>query len=139
MYIWRWNESYSAALFDPMNYSPPGSYIHGISQAKIEYWSGLLFPSPIVDFFKSHLNFGNYTNVFIWEWQKQSRLYSQINCLNFILWLVFLFRLGISNFFPDLEVTFSFFLSYCFISVCSVTLLFYKILLEKMSLFALEH
>ena len=46
MYIWRWSESYSAALFDPMNYSPPSSYIHGISQAKIEYWSGLLFPSP---------------------------------------------------------------------------------------------
>ena len=29
-------------LCDPMDYSPPGSSIHGISQ---EYWSGLPFPS----------------------------------------------------------------------------------------------
>jgi len=27
-----------------MDYRPPGSSIHGISQAKI--WSGLMFPSP---------------------------------------------------------------------------------------------
>ena len=47
MYIWRWSESYSAALFDPMNCSSSGSYIHGISQVRIEYWSGLLFPSPL--------------------------------------------------------------------------------------------
>ena len=29
---------------DPKEYSPPGSSVHGISQA--EYWSGLPFPSP---------------------------------------------------------------------------------------------
>ena len=34
-------------FFDPMNYSTPRSCIHGISQARVEYWSGLLFPSPI--------------------------------------------------------------------------------------------
>ena len=28
---------------DPMNYSPPGSSDHGISD---EYWSGFPFPSP---------------------------------------------------------------------------------------------
>ena len=28
----------------PMDYSPPGSSVPGISQQ--EYWSGLLFPSP---------------------------------------------------------------------------------------------
>ena len=31
-------------LCDPMDYSPPGSSIHGILQAS--YWSGLPFPSP---------------------------------------------------------------------------------------------
>ena len=29
---------------DPMDYSPPGSSVHGISRQ--EYWSGLLFPFP---------------------------------------------------------------------------------------------
>ena len=29
---------------DPMDCSPPGSSVHGISQQK--YWSGLPFPSP---------------------------------------------------------------------------------------------
>ena len=32
-------------LCNPMDFSPPGSSIHGISQAK-EYWSGSPFPSP---------------------------------------------------------------------------------------------
>ena len=32
-------------LCDPMDYSPPGSSVHGISQA--EYWSGLPLPSPV--------------------------------------------------------------------------------------------
>ena len=31
-------------LFDPMDYSPPGSSVHGISRQK--YWSRLPFPSP---------------------------------------------------------------------------------------------
>ena len=31
-------------LFDPMDCSPPGSSVHGISRQ--EYWSGLPFPSP---------------------------------------------------------------------------------------------
>ena len=31
-------------LCDPMDYSPPGSSVHGILQAK--YWSGLPFPFP---------------------------------------------------------------------------------------------
>ena len=31
-------------LCDPMDYSPPGSSVHGILQAK--YWSGLPIPSP---------------------------------------------------------------------------------------------
>ena len=31
-------------LSDPMNYSPPGSSVYGISQTR--YWSGLSFPSP---------------------------------------------------------------------------------------------
>ena len=31
-------------LGDPSDYSPPGSSVHGISQA--EHWRGLLFPSP---------------------------------------------------------------------------------------------
>ena len=30
-------------LWDPMDYSPPGSSIYGILQ---EYWSGLPFPPP---------------------------------------------------------------------------------------------
>ena len=30
-------------LWDPMDYSPPGSSVHGIFQAR--YWSGLPFPS----------------------------------------------------------------------------------------------
>ena len=30
-------------IWDPMDYSPPGSSVHGISQA--EYWRGLPFPS----------------------------------------------------------------------------------------------
>ena len=29
---------------DPMDYSPPGSSVHGFSRQK--YWSGLPFPSP---------------------------------------------------------------------------------------------
>ena len=29
---------------DPVDCSPPGSSVHGISRQ--EYWSGLLFPSP---------------------------------------------------------------------------------------------
>ena len=32
------------ALYDPMDCSPSGSSVHGISQQ--EYWSGLPFPSP---------------------------------------------------------------------------------------------
>ena len=31
-------------LYDPMDYSPPGSSVHGFSRQ--EYWSGLPFPSP---------------------------------------------------------------------------------------------
>ena len=31
-------------LFDPIDYSPPGSSVHGIIQTRI--WSGLPFPSP---------------------------------------------------------------------------------------------
>ena len=31
-------------LCNPTDYSPPGSFIHGILQAR--YWSGLPFPSP---------------------------------------------------------------------------------------------
>ena len=31
-------------LCDPMDFSPPGSSVHGISRQ--EYWSGLPFPSP---------------------------------------------------------------------------------------------
>ena len=34
-------------LCDPVDYSLPGFSIHGIFQARVlEYWSGLLFPSP---------------------------------------------------------------------------------------------
>ena len=32
-------------LCDPMDFSPPGSSVHGISRQ--EYWSGLPFPSPV--------------------------------------------------------------------------------------------
>ena len=32
------------SLCDPMDYSPPGSSVHGVSQQ--EDWSGLLFPAP---------------------------------------------------------------------------------------------
>ena len=32
-------------LCDPMDFSPPGSSVHGIFLAR-EYWSGLPFPSP---------------------------------------------------------------------------------------------
>ena len=31
-------------LCDPMDYTPPGSSVHGILQAR--YWNGLPFPSP---------------------------------------------------------------------------------------------
>ena len=31
-------------LCEPMDYSPPGSSVHRISQA--EYWSGFPFPNP---------------------------------------------------------------------------------------------
>ena len=31
---------------DPMDYSPPGSSVHGILQARILKWSGWPFPSP---------------------------------------------------------------------------------------------
>ena len=31
-------------LCDPMDYTPPGSSVHGILQAT--YWNGLPFPSP---------------------------------------------------------------------------------------------
>jgi len=34
----------SPTLWDPMDYSPPGSFVHGILQARI--LSGLPFPSP---------------------------------------------------------------------------------------------
>ena len=76
----------------------------------------------IIDFLKWHLEFGNYTNMFIWEWQKQSRLYSQINCLNFIR--VFLFRLDISiysnrsNLFLFSFILFHKSLMCCFLSIC---------------------
>ena len=37
-------------LCDPVNYSPPGSSVHGILQARIleyfQYWNGLLCPPP---------------------------------------------------------------------------------------------
>ena len=31
---------------DPMDYSPPGSSVYGILQARQEHWSGFPFPSP---------------------------------------------------------------------------------------------
>ena len=34
----------SLTLSDPMDYSLPGSSVHGVSRQ--EYWSGLPFPSP---------------------------------------------------------------------------------------------
>ena len=34
----------SPTLYDSMNYSPLGSFVHEILQQ--EYWSGLSFPSP---------------------------------------------------------------------------------------------
>ena len=39
---------------DPMDYSPPGSSIHGIFQQ--EYWSGVPLPSPYLEPGKSQLN-----------------------------------------------------------------------------------
>ena len=33
-------------LSDPMDFSLPGSAIHGIFQARQEYWSGVPLPSP---------------------------------------------------------------------------------------------
>ena len=35
---------------DPMDYSPPGSSIHGFSRQ--EYWSGVPLPSPDVSSYK---------------------------------------------------------------------------------------
>ena len=32
-------------LWDPMDYRPPGSSVHGVFSRQ-EYWSGLPFPSP---------------------------------------------------------------------------------------------
>ena len=48
----RWHHVWASAkslqccptLWDPMDCNPPGSSVHGISQAK--YWNGLPFPSP---------------------------------------------------------------------------------------------
>ena len=34
------------SLCDPMDCSPSGSSVHGISPGKREYWSGLPLPSP---------------------------------------------------------------------------------------------
>ena len=36
--------SHVPLFMHPMNHSPPGSSVHGIFQARIEYWSGLPFP-----------------------------------------------------------------------------------------------
>ena len=43
----KWSEVAQSCptLCNPMDYSPPGSSVHGILQAQI-YWSGLPFPSP---------------------------------------------------------------------------------------------
>ena len=34
-------------LCDPIDGNPPGSPVPGILQARIQYWSGLPFPSPM--------------------------------------------------------------------------------------------
>jgi len=38
--------SHVPLFMHPMDHSPPGSSVHGIFQARIEYWSGLPFPPP---------------------------------------------------------------------------------------------
>ena len=34
-------------LFDPMDYSPPGSSIHGILQARVLEWVAIAFSAPV--------------------------------------------------------------------------------------------
>ena len=40
------------SLCDPMDYSPPGSSIHGISQARIMEWVAIAFSVHFIDSFK---------------------------------------------------------------------------------------
>ena len=42
--LWWFSRSAVSDSCDPMDHSPPGSSVHGISQE--DYWSGLPFPSP---------------------------------------------------------------------------------------------
>ena len=38
--------SYVQLFCDPINYTPPGFSVHGISQARILEWVAISFPSP---------------------------------------------------------------------------------------------
>ena len=53
------SESEVAQLFptlgDPMDYSLPGSSIHGIFQARVLEWIAIAFPAQVVLVVKTHL------------------------------------------------------------------------------------
>ena len=43
-------------LSDPMDYSPPGSSIHGIFQARVLEWGAIAFSAPAVQFAQIHVH-----------------------------------------------------------------------------------
>ena len=69
-------------LCDPMDCSPPGSSVHGMSQQ--EYWSVLPFPS------QKHFNTNNIWKTWIWrkklsfKWNKFSYIIKVLHCLYLI-------------------------------------------------------
>ena len=44
---WKWSHSVVSDSIDPMNFSPPGSSIHGIFQAKVLEWGAIAFSATL--------------------------------------------------------------------------------------------
>ena len=91
-------------LSDPMDYSLPGSSVHGFSRQ--EYWSGVPLPSPYVEvgsfyihflesFFLNHKWVLNFAKSFFWTyWDNLMVLYSSIcwcGVSNCACWRIFAF------------------------------------------------
>ena len=57
---WKWNRSVLSVLCDPVDYSPPGSSIHGILQARVLEWVAISFSrgssQPRVQIQVSHIS-----------------------------------------------------------------------------------
>ena len=62
---WKWRRSVVSTLNDPMDYSPPGSFIHGIFQARVPAWGAIAFSALYASSFRILIEYNFfYTEIF---------------------------------------------------------------------------